>query len=221
MSAPTREPATPRDLWGAADRLTKPTRTKLIRDDGASESVELPSLLDQLVEAMESGTETGTAHGVPASRPPTDAAALSLLIEIAGTIRDACRQRRIKRSFDDAKDLRALVSAINTEGQPDRIDACARLVGSWCGRIKATISSDPDRTWRMHGAACRVCRSTSVPVFEDDGSEARQPALIVHSQDGRIERISCDFCGSVLSSDAMLDIVRETRKAVDRQAEAS
>lgn len=208
---------TGRDLWDATDRLTQPTYTRLVRDNGHAERVRLDSLLDQLVEAMNSG-ETGGAHGVPASKPPVDAAALSLLVDITNTVRDALRDRGIKRTFRLGDDLRALTSAVNTQGDPARIAACTRLGRSWAAQIKATISNDPDRTWRLHGAACRVCAATTVPVFADDGTETRQPALIVHSEDGRIESIECGFCGSLLTGPMMLDIVREARKNVDAEA---
>jgi hypothetical protein len=210
-----REPATPRDLWDAADRLTQPGSTRLVRDDGHTERHPLPSLFAQLVDAMESGAgqKTGSAFG---SKPPLDAAALSLLIEIAEHVRDGCLDRGIKRRHDTPLDLRQLVSAINTEGDGQRIDRCARLVQSWCARIVATIASDPDRTWRMHNAACRVCSSTSVPVFGDDGSETRQPALIVHSADGRIDSIVCGFCGSVLTGPDLTAILLDTRRNTDK-----
>ena len=210
----SKPPATPRDLWDAVDRLTRPTTIRLLRDDGATERVQVPSLLDQLTEALDGG-ETGGARGVPSSRPPTDAAALSLLIEIAGTVRDACRERGIKRKLDTDRDLRQLVSAVNRDGDPAVITACTDLVHSWCARIKATISNDPDRTWRMHGAACRVCSSTTIPVWDTDGTETRQPALIVHSTDGRIDRIDCGFCGSTLTGPDLVDIVRRAPRAAE------
>lgn len=209
--------ATIRDLWTAVDRLTRPTWKRLIRDNGHTEKIRLPSLLDQLIEAMDGG-ETGGSRGVPASRPPMDTAALSLLIEIAEHIRDGCWARGIKRKRDNDLDLRQLVSAINTEGDEVRVDACHHMIQSWCARIKTTISNDPDRTWRMHGAACRVCASTTVPVFDEDDVESRQPALIVHSEDGRIDKIVCAFCGSILTGPELVDLVRDTRTAVARES---
>jgi hypothetical protein len=207
---------TTRDHWDAADRLTKPSWRRLTRDNGATERVQLPPLLDQLVEAMESGRE-GNTHGVPASKPPMDAACLSLLVEVTNTVRDALRQRRIKRSFDLDVDLRALVSAVNTDSNPEQVDRCARLLRSWAGQIKAAIANDPDRTWRMHGAACRVCGSVTVPVFGPDGELTRQPALIVHSEDGVIGSVECSFCGSRLTGPELVDIVRRAPRAATEE----
>lgn len=209
--------ATPRDLWDSVDKLTRPTWKRLVRDNGHTEKVQLPSLLDQLVDAMESGAgqKTGSAF---ASKLPMDAGALSLLIEIAEHIRTGCWNWRIKRKHDNDKDLRQMVSAVISHGNPGEIDQTCTMVNSWCGRIKATISNDPDRTWRMHHAACRVCSSTMVPVWDEDGTESRKPALIVHSEDGRIEKIECAFCGSVLTGPDLVDLVRDTRAAVDKRA---
>jgi len=203
---------TARDHWDAADALTNPSRHRLVRDNGHIERVQIPSLLDQLVEAMESGAGQKTGR-MQASKPPLDTASMSLLFTITSFVRDGLRQRKIKRSFDLAIDLRALVSAVNTENDTERINKCARLLRSWAAQIKATISNDPDRTWRMHGAACRVCGSKTVPTFDEDGDEARQPALIVHSEDGVIDLIRCDFCGTELTGPDLVDIVRRAPRA--------
>lgn len=208
------------DHWSAVDRLTQPTRQRLIRDDGSWVHVSVASLLDQLVEALDMGSESGGSGGVPSSRPPTNGDALSLLVEITGTIRDALRQRKIKRTFDTAKDLRALTSAVNRDGDPDRIDQCVRLVRYWISQVKLTIDNDPDRSWRMHGAECTVCRSTTVQRYADGEDEpARVPALVVRSHDGKIESVTCEFCGSKLEGPDLTrlvnqaDMIRATRQA--------
>lgn len=213
MTEPAAKLLTARDHWDAADRLTQPAHERLVRDNGHTERVQLPSLLDQLVEAMESGAGDKTGR-MQASKPPLDTACMSLLCTITDTVRDGLRQRDIKRTFCLADDLRALVSAVNRQGDLDCIDQWARHLRSWAAQIRATISNDPDRTWRMHGAACRVCGSTSVPVYGDDGDKTRQPALIVHSEDGVIDLIRCDFCGSELNGPDLVDIVRRAPRAV-------
>lgn len=205
---------TARDHWDAADALTKPVTRRLVRDNGHTERYQLPSLLDQLVEAMESGAGQKTGR-MQASKPPLDTACMSLLFTITAFARDGLRQRKIKRSFNLADDLRALVSAVNTQGDAERIDKCVRLLRSWAAQIRATISNDPNRTWRMHGASCRVCGSTSVPVFDEDGDETRQPALVVHSADGVIDLIRCDFCGTELAGPDLVDIVRRAPRAAE------
>lgn len=208
--------ATARDLWNATDQLTNPTSNRLRRDDGRIEHHKLPSLLDQLIEAVANGAgqKTGSAFG---SRPPLDAGALALLIEIATYIRDACLDRGIKRKRDNRLDLRTLVSAVNSDGDEVRIDACTVKIRGWCARIKTAISNDPDRTWRMHGAACTVCSSTQIPAWDEDGNLTHQPCMIVHSDDGRIDKIVCDFCGTTLTGPDLVEIVRDTRAAISRE----
>ena len=139
--------------------------------------------------------------------------ALALLLEIAATVRSGCWNWHLKRTRDTPKDLRQIATAVIGYGDVALIDATARKVYSWGTRIRTVISSDPDRTWRMHGAACRVCSSTTVPAFSDDGEETRQPALIVHSEDGVIDRVECGFCGSTLTGDDLTALVHDTLTA--------
>lgn len=210
MTAPRESPTA--ELWSAVDRLVKPSRVRLVRDSRRVERVTLPSLFDQLVDAIETGTGSA-AHGVQTSKPPLDVMALALLIEIAATVRSGCWNWHLKRTRDTPKDLRQIATAVIGYGDVALIDATARKVYSWGTRIRTVISSDPDRTWRMHGAACRVCSSTTVPAFSDDGEETRQPALIVHSEDGVIDRVECGFCGSTLTGDDLTALVHDTLTA--------
>lgn len=205
-----------RDMWKAIDHLTNTSTVRLARDSGNYERVTLPSLFDQLVEAMESGAGQQTGR-MQESKPPLDAAALSLLIEIAEHIRTGCWNWRIKRKFDSPLDLRAFASTVVRDGTPEEVDIVARKVRSWCGQIRATISSDPDRTWRMHGAHCRTCQASTVVVYLEDGTETRQPALIVHSEDGTIQKVECAFCGSTLAGPELTEIVRDTLTQMARK----
>lgn len=208
---PEAPPAAPRDLWSAVDVLTRSTSSRLRRDGGATERVSLPSLWDQLVEAIDSGAGKKTGGG-QRGKAPCDDSALSLTIEIATAVRDGCVDLGIKRTRDVPNDLRSIVSTINRRRVQEELDRTLTSLKSWAARIRTTISNDPDRTWRMHGAACRVCSSTTVPVWDDDGNESRQPALIVHSDRGVIHRIECGFCGSVLAGDSLTELIRDVLK---------
>ena len=213
MSEP--RPATPRDLWNACDALTNPTRVWLAHDDGTKERVTLPSLFDQLVEAIESGSGQKTGAG-QLSKPPCDGGALSLLIEIATDVMDMVfaanrwvtatgHGRLIKRTRDVPKDLRQLASHVISY-EPGSLSMAVTTVRDWAAEVRVTISNDPDRTWPMHGAACRVCSSTTVPVWKD-GEETRQDAVIVHSEDGVIDGVECRFCGSKLTGDDLTQLI--------------
>ncbi len=210
MTVPDTKQATPRDLWAVCDRLTNPTRIRLSRDfDIPPEWVTMPSLWTQLYEAIESGAGLQTGGRGQQSKPPCDATALSLLLEIATDVRNGCLNARVKRSRDVPRDLRSLVSHVNASLDPAALTMWHTLIRSWVARVRVTISNDPDRRWRMHGAACQVCSSMTVPVWED-GEETRQPALIVHSEAGVIDAVSCDFCGSTLNGDDLTQLLYDT-----------
>src|SRR6266496_1146811 len=206
MTASDTRQATPRDLWAVCDRLTNPTRERLTLDTGTV-WITLPSLWMQLHEAIESGAGVQTGGRGQQSKPPCDAAALSLLLEIATDVRNGCLTARVKRSHDVPRDLRSLVSHVNASADPAALTMWHTLIRSWVARVRATISNDPNRPWPMHGAACPVCSSTTTTVWED-GEEVRVPALVVHSEAGVINRIECRaYCGEVLNGDALTQLL--------------
>ena len=207
MSEP--RPAMPRDLWNAVDALTSPTRVRLPRDDQPGEWVTLPSLWCQLADAVDSSTGRG-ARGAQRSRPPCNAEALSLLLEIATAVRDGCYRARLKLTRDVPRDLRQIVSYVNRQADPAALTQSHVLIRSWVAEVRLTISNDPDRSWRMHGAACRTCGCTTVAVWDKAGEETHQPALIVHSEDGVVDMIECGFCGSVLTGDDLTQLLYDT-----------
>jgi len=211
MGRPVTEPrlATPRDLWHAVDSLVNPSRVRLPRGDDTAEWVTLPSLWDQLADAVDSSTGRG-ARGAQRSRPPCNAEALSLLLEIATAVRDGCHRARITRTRNVPKDLRQIVSNTIRGADPGIIDAAHAQIRAWVAETRLTISNDPDRSWRMHGAPCRTCASTTVSVWDKTGEETHQPALIVHSEDGVIRSILCDFCGDLLTGDDLTQLLYDT-----------
>jgi len=207
MTSPDTRQATPRDLWTACDRLTNPTRERLTLDTGTVR-ITLPSLWAQLHEAIESGAGMQTGGCGQQSKPPCDAAALSLLLEIATDVRNGCLNARIKRTCDVPKDLRQIVSSVIRSTDPAQFTLWHTLIRDWVSRVRVTISNDPDRTWPMRGA-CRVCSSETVLVWED-GEELRVPVLSVHSEGGVINRIGCRFCGSMLDGDDLTQLLYDT-----------
>jgi hypothetical protein len=55
-----------------------------------------------------------------------------------------------------------------------------------------------------------------VPTFDRDGNPIRVPALVVYSEGGIINRVVCDFCGSVLSDRDLAKMVNEQAQPRDR-----
>lgn len=183
------------ELWGAVDGLTKPYRQRLERDGGATEWVQVGSLLEQLTEAVQSGAGD-SGPGVQGSRPPLDVACVSLLIEISDAVRDGCRGFDIKRRFDTAADLRQLASRLTREqDNTDEIAWWVEALRGWCSRIRATISSDPDRSWRLHGIPCPDCSTRYVHEW-DDGQKLRRPAIHVIWSNGLVRAIQCNACAA-------------------------
>lgn len=185
------------DLWLATDRLTNSYRQRLERDHGQQEWVRMASLLDQLTEAVQSGAGSREGSGVEGSRAPLDVACLSLLFDITETIRDAMRSFDVKRTFDTGRDLRALVSRLTREPDSDEEQEWwVGRVNGWCGQIKATISSDPDRPWQLHNVPCPECRAKTVTVAED-GEEVRKAAVLVTWSRELVRAVECRACGAV------------------------
>jgi hypothetical protein len=202
------------DLWSAVDLLTKPHRQRLERDNGSTEWVEIGSLLDQLTEAVQSGSgESG--RGVQGSRPPLDVACVSLLIDIAEAVREACRGFDIKRQFDTAKDLRRLASRLVAEqDNDDEIDWWVDALHGWCRHIRSAISIDPDRSWRLHGVPCPDCRTMHI-LENDDGQAVRRPAIHVIWASGLVRAIQCQACEATwyrgTSLDALVGQIEQQR----------
>lgn len=194
-------------LWAAVDRLTKPTREKLERDGDRFEWMHMPSLFDQLAEAVQSGAG-GMGHGKQQSRPPLDIACMSLLLEIADTVADACRSYSLKRTFDTPKDLRQVASQLLRVGDEDLTSWWTDQLRSWCGQIKAAISCDPDRSWRLHGLACPECGADSIPERTPDGT-MRTPAIEVVWRAGLVRAVACRMCGATWMRGEGLDTLAE------------
>lgn len=181
-------------LWQAVDRLTSPTREKLERDQGATQWVRLPSLFDQLVEAVQSGRGS-EGHGRQASRPPLDIACVSLLIEIAEAVADAMRSYERNRTFHTPTDLRSVASSVVADPDGDQ-DWWTEQIQSWCGQIRAVISNDVDRPWHLHGVACPECAAIHV-TNPEDGELVRRPAVVVTWARGYVRAVECRMCGAV------------------------
>jgi hypothetical protein len=183
-------------LWGAVARLTERPRTRLERDGGKGEWVTVDSLFEQLIEAMESGAGNGRGHSKPGSRPPCDTTAMSLLIEIAEAVRDACIGLELKRRHDTPDDLRQvcsrIVSLAVTEGN-DELDWWTAKISEWCAQIRITISNDPDRTWRLNGFPCPDC-GADAKIEIRDGYHYRVPVIEVMWRDGLVRAVTCTVC---------------------------
>lgn len=184
------------DLWSAVDGLTNPRRERVDRDNGRGEWITLPSLFDQLTEAVQSGPGSG-GHGRQGSRPPLDVECVSLLLDIAGAVADACRGLELKRTFDTPEDLRSVVSRLIREPDSgDEQDWWVTQIRAWCGQIRATISSDPDRPWELHDVPCPECGARTTHS-NNDTERVRRPAITVWWSRGYVRAVECRVCTAV------------------------
>jgi hypothetical protein len=155
------------------------------------------SLFDQLVEAVETGAGSKQGHSKPGSRPPCDIAAMSLLIEIAEAVRDACLGLEIKRKRSTPDDLRQVCSRIITGAASgdgtDELDWWTAKISEWCAQIRITISNDPDRTWRLTGYACLDC-GADAKIEVRDGYHYRVPVVEVVWREGLVRAVHCTEC---------------------------
>jgi hypothetical protein len=121
---------------------------------------------------------------------------MSLLIEIAEAVRDACIGLELKRRHDTPDDLRQICSRLiqlaPTEGQ-DEIDWWTAKIGEWCAQIRITISNDPDRTWRLQGFPCPDC-GADAKIEVRDGYHYRVPVIEVMWRDGLVRAVTCTVC---------------------------
>ena len=191
-------------LWAAVDRLTQPHTQKLERDNGQTETFALPSLFDQLAEAVHSLTSQGN-NGRQQSRPPLDLNCLSLHTEITTTIRNALHQHHRKPLESLNLDLRSLVSELIRTKNPEPIQQWTEQARTWAGQIRTAISSDSDRAWRLWGFPCFECRATHTQERQPDSTYIRVPAIRVIWSNKLVRGIECAACGMTIMRSGLLD----------------
>jgi hypothetical protein len=195
-------------LWSAVDELTKPQQLRLLRDDGSTEWVRLPCLFMQLADAVQTGAG-GHARGKQQSRPPLDIVCMSLLIDIAETVADACRSYDLKRYRDTPRDMRQVASTLVRIGDDDLTDWWVGRLHRWCGSIRSNISNDTDRPWHLQGLPCPHCAATFAPDVDEDGLPIRRPAVIVTWRGGYVRAVECRMCTAVWYRGSDLETLAE------------
>ncbi|WP_213816197.1 hypothetical protein [Glaciihabitans sp. dw_435] len=155
-------------LLDAVDALTKPVRSKVIQDSpdaampGTSvATVELPSLLDQLDEAIRGTIGIGGSGSLANERNMLNNDALHRFVTISSMIKDWARAVKIPVKTGDLPGpmLRAWFIAFTAAGQPS-LEAerfYSRQMNGWAAQISAMF--DPPRT-RDLPDACPVCEAT-------------------------------------------------------------
>ncbi|MBA0126301.1 hypothetical protein H0B56_12185 [Haloechinothrix sp. YIM 98757] len=179
------------------------------RDDGGVTIHPEPSLLAQLREAVETGSENGKAGGRSSTRSPADLAALALL----------------QQAERDAAAMHVQALAQDTVTPEERIRAVAGIVGRWTDpRAVATMLEqlralkrairgllDPQRHITV-AAACPEC-GTRMVWRHQDGENVQTPALSMEHDRGCV----CLHCGETWSTPQHLESLRRTIEYAERR----
>lgn len=131
-------------------------------------TVELPSLLHQLQDAIPNGGDSGhSSPGTGAARSPLALTALDFVSEVASLTRF--------RGLAGSPFLAAHVDAWCAETCDDetQVVRAAELTSAWPERARAVL--EPAKHWTMPGA-CPDCGNTTAYVVQD-GDTVRRPAL--------------------------------------------
>lgn len=210
------QPVDTGDLWRWVDRLTQTTRRRLTRKPvGEKPTVEyfdLPSLVDQLVDAQASSNGGGgRGKASPGSRAPIDLTITALLAEMSSLTIDALVAHDTHphwkpgagrtaaygvRVVDVPASIRALAVTVVAARDDDLIDWWADRFCSWVLRAEDALDLDADDTLDLRPVRGVTCPDCSVDyVHEDrDGEDYRIPALTIAFRDGQVLHVTCRHC---------------------------
>lgn len=163
----------------------------------AAREAMVPSLLDQVVEAIESSSGSGHRTAAGAHRSPIGLAAAALVGDVERVVGHGPRRR-----------LCAAVWAWVRAGLgPDTVDGTTAQLAAWVARAHAVV--DPPRPVEL-AAACPQCRARTVRTPDDAGEAVRRPALEIDRVSGMVTCARCraqwgpelwEFLARVLADD--------------------
>lgn len=165
------------DLLEAVDALTKPTRTKVIQDDGTVAIIVQDSLLTQLEAAIRSsmGGSTGGAS-LPSEGSPLDVGALFESVKITAAIGDWCRIEKVQPIRESTPDLLAWHAAYI--GRPhDSDDFYVKQLNGWVRKITAMFDRPREKDLPD---PCPTCGAKS---WWRDGAEYYRPLVVKYRPD--------------------------------------
>ena len=195
------------DLIQAVDALVKPSRTKVVRDDGTTTVVRHDALLVQLEVAVTSAIGSGGGGGSATGSVVNDAA-LARLSQIGSQIRDWCRQVDIQPTREPVSNLerwRVVALSLDTTGH-------VVILERWADDIRNLL--DPPKTIPLNGP-CPVCGATNWEDGEGENLTVRASPVAVeydHANPYRSARAVCRAgeCGTVwVGADAVEELVSE------------
>lgn len=192
-------------LHAAAEQLTSPARVQVERDDAPAEYVHLPSLLDQLGEAVESSTSRGGAAAGVVYKSPAALDALGLLTDIEHETLLALRAAGDRRRWDTCgldKQLRAWAaksSEWRTKNQ-DYLTHAADLAQSWVTRARQILAPEQP-TFELQPQPCPHCGERTAFVWSADHNEQVQKASLYFDKSRTSIRCRAEDCGAEWGAD--------------------
>lgn len=189
------------DLLDAVDALTLPDKSKVIQQNKAGitcvSPVELPSLLEQLDEAIRSDLGS-TARGASLAheRSILDADALFRFMVISSMIKDWCRIVGVIPDRTAGENLRAwYVGMLSKHTDDAGTEFYVSKMRSWANLIRAKL--DPARERELPDA-CPVCGASE---WWRDGSKYFHPLVVRYRPSGpnmvQEARAVCRACAEV------------------------
>lgn len=208
-------------FWSDIDRLTSANH-KIVHRDKGTEVLTSAGLIQQLRDAVATGLEVGGSSSAFGSRPPIDASAQDLMLEITGQAREAHEAALGRASAMKAVEshIRLWAAAVNETTMvtvTTRRQYSDEKVDEWrkqgLDRPAVYVELLQLEAWRLvkhwigrvEGffyppdtreikAACPACDERWV-YREKDGQTVQSPAMMFVRVDGEITHATCMACG--------------------------
>jgi len=161
------------ELAEAVERLTKPSRTKVIRDDGSTILVEHEPLLVQLETAVTASFGASASGGGSATGSVINDAALYQLLLIKTQIGDWCRLAGVRPDRQNTTVTLERWFASNSGSSVFH----SRTLEQWADTITELL--DPPKTVPLAGP-CPVCKAVNWVGL--DGSLRASPVAVLYDQ---------------------------------------
>lgn len=214
-------------FWSDIDRLTSANH-KIVHRDKGTEVLSSSGLIQQLREAVAEGREGGGASSAFGSRPPIDASAQDLFIEITGQAREAheaalgrstalkAPESHIRLWASSVNETTMVTVTMRRQHSDEKVDEWRRAKLDTPAVYTELLQLEAWRLvkhWigRVEGffyppdtreikAACPVCEERWV-YREKDGQTVQSPALMFVRAEGDITHATCVACSRKWSPD--------------------
>lgn len=179
----------------AVGLLTRPSKHRVVTEDGSAVWVTSDPLLLQLALALKSSS-VGAAFKSSAGTPlPMNADAFDLMEEIDSVTWEHWWQTHGLHHGHGKETITARLRtwASVSRGHPTLLDEAETIISSWVQRIEGLFL--PRRTREVH-AHCPYCYARKVATVDDEGHTVKRPALtLIYDREGReIDSAVCGAC---------------------------